>query len=121
MLRWIFLIGIAYIGLLSILFFFQEQLLYFPQRLSPERSAALHSRNDPESLELRMSDGTTVRGWLVKNPSQTPLRLLFYYGGNAEELSRMIDDSGKFRRTGLWFSSTIAATEKAAASPGKNL
>ena len=96
MLRWIVLIGIAYIGLLSILFFFQEQLLYFPQRLSPERSTVLHSRKDTESLELRMSDGTTVRGWLVKNPSQTPLRLLFYYGGNAEELSLMIDDSGKF-------------------------
>ena len=43
-----------------------------------------------------MSDGNIVRGWLVKNPSQTPRKLLFYYGGNAEELSSMVEESGKF-------------------------
>ena len=43
-----------------------------------------------------MSDGMIMRGWLIKNASRPSLRLLFYYGGNAEELSRILEESGKF-------------------------
>ena len=96
MLRLILIIGLGYSGLLLILYFFQEHLLFFPQRLSQERSDSLYSRKDTEAVEMRMSDGTAVRGWLVKNSSVNPLKLLFYYGGNAEEVSHLIDESGKF-------------------------
>ena len=96
MFRWIFAIGAAYIGLLLLLFLFQGHLLFFPQSISSERSDLLRSQRNTESLEMRMSDGAIVRGWLVKNPSQTPHKLLFYYGGNAEEVSHQIEDSGKF-------------------------
>jgi pimeloyl-ACP methyl ester carboxylesterase len=82
--------------LLLILFFFQERLLFFPQRISLDRNDSLRSRNDTEELELPMSDGMTMRGWLVKKAPHTPLKLLFYYGGNAEEVSRMVEESGKF-------------------------
>lgn len=96
MLRWIFAISTIYAGLLLLLFFFQENLLFFPQRIWQAQSDSLRSRKNTESLEMKMSDGTIVRGWLVKNPSQIPLKLLFYFGGNAEELSHMIEDSDKF-------------------------
>ena len=96
MLRWLFVIGIVYTGLLLILFFFQEQMLYFPQRIAKERASVLLGRKDTEALSFMMTDGVTVRGWLVKSASPKPLSLLFYYGGNAEELSHMIESSGKF-------------------------
>ena len=96
MLRWIFVIGAIYGGLLLLLFSFQEHLLFFPHRISLEKSELLRNRKNTDTLELRMSDGTIVRGWLVKAPAQIPLKLIFYYGGNAEEVSLLIDESGKF-------------------------
>lgn len=96
MLRWIFVIGVACSGLIFILYFFQERLLFFPQRISSERDDSLRGRKDTEALELRMSDGMIMRGWLVKKASQKPLKLLFYYGGNAEEVSHIIEESKEF-------------------------
>ena len=95
-LRWIFAIGAAYIGLLLLLFIFQDHLLYFPQSISPKRSDLLGIPKNTETLEFTMQDGVKVRGWLVKNASQKPLKLLFYYGGNAEELFPQEEESGKF-------------------------
>lgn len=96
MLRWLFAICIGYLGLLLLLFWFQERLLFFPRRISAERVESLRSRKNVDPLELQMSDGAMVRGWLVKNSFRQPLKLLFYYGGNAEELSSHIEDAGHF-------------------------
>lgn len=96
MLRWIFVLALIYCSLLLLVFLFQERLLFFPQRVAAERVQELRNRGAIESLELRMSDGVTVRGWLVRNQPKKPLKLLFYYGGNAEELSALIDDSQRF-------------------------
>ena len=96
LLRWLSVIIAAYIGLVFLVYFCQDYLLFFPQRLSAEKNSRLNERQDLEALEFRMSDGKKVRGWLLKKPAPAPLKLLFYYGGNAEELSGLIPDSEKF-------------------------
>jgi pimeloyl-ACP methyl ester carboxylesterase len=44
-----------------------------------------------------MKDGTEVRGWFVKNSQDEKSKLIIYFGGNAEEVSWMIDEMKKFK------------------------
>jgi pimeloyl-ACP methyl ester carboxylesterase len=44
-----------------------------------------------------MKDGASVRGWFVKNSRDEKSKLIIYFGGNAEEVSWMIDEVGRFK------------------------
>ncbi len=85
-------LGVA-IGLPLVVYFLQDRLMFHPQPLSDARRAIV-VRQYPavEALMLRAADGTGVHAWTVEAGSGSPLVL--YFGGNAEEVSSMLDAIG---------------------------
>ena len=76
------------IGLPLIVYLAQDTLIFHPQPISEARRAEIAQR-DPrvKSVFLPTADGTQLHAWYVK--SKGPL--ILYFGGNAEEVSWMID------------------------------
>ncbi len=84
------ILGVALV--LSLLMWsFQERLLFFPRPLESRPAP----RPNVEDLTLVAADGARLRGWLVKG-SGTPAPLVVYFGGNAEEVSWLVDVAGRF-------------------------
>lgn len=74
---------------LSLVYWFQGALIFFPQALP---QSVLASFSD---LEYRVRNGEVeLRGWLVRRPVTADRPLVVYYGGNAEDVAgnlRMLD------------------------------
>jgi alpha-beta hydrolase superfamily lysophospholipase len=84
----LFLISIVslYLVITAGFYFFQEKLIFFPQKF-PNGS---NSITKYENLEIMINvDGVTLHGWLLNEEKE---KLIIYYGGNAEEVSCRIDD-----------------------------
>jgi pimeloyl-ACP methyl ester carboxylesterase len=89
---------ICLILILLLLYFFQEKLIFYPQKISEKM--LYHIRSSHKNLEditLRMKDGTRLRGWFVKNIQNGRSKLIIYFGGKAEEVSWMIDEADRFK------------------------
>ena len=89
------IIGVA-IGLWALLYFAQDQLIFFRQ---PAPDASPHSA-DLAISEVRIAthDGVSLRGWLARPAaaaSSERLPLTIYFGGNAEEVSYMAASAGR--------------------------
>src|SRR5215471_14138139 len=70
---------------------FQERLIFFPRPLESRPA----QRSNLEDVAIPAADGTKLRGWLVKGAgARAPL--VIYFGGNAEEVSWMVQVAGKF-------------------------
>jgi len=76
------------IGFPLLMYFAQDSLIFHPQRLEESKRVALARTPAVESLFMHAADGTRLHAWHVKgNP------LIIYFGGNAEEVSWMLDDA----------------------------
>ena len=73
----------AYVALCLLLYLLQDRMIFFPRPLAAE-PAGPHI----ERAAVQRGD-VTLRGWVVNGRSQGPL--LFYFGGNAEEVSGLAD------------------------------
>ncbi|MEO5348801.1 MAG: alpha/beta fold hydrolase [Magnetococcus sp. YQC-3] len=73
--------------LYPLLYFNQEQLLFFPRPLSPWAKKMLLERAPQGEIRLTATDGTPLHGWLINPATTGRLPLLIYWGGNAEEIS----------------------------------
>lgn len=72
-----------------LLYFLQDQLIFYPQPLAEQRRALIAQRfASAESLLIRAADGTRLHAWHLKPAPGAPLVL--YFGGNAEEVSWMM-------------------------------
>ena len=78
------------IGFPLLMYFAQDSLIFHPQPLDEGRRAALAETRAVESLFIHAADGTRLHAWHVKGDP-----LIIYFGGNAEEVSWMIDDAQK--------------------------
>jgi pimeloyl-ACP methyl ester carboxylesterase len=78
------------IGFPLFMYVAQDSLIFHPQRLEESRRAALASRPGVESLFIDAADGTRLHAWHVKGDP-----LVIYFGGNAEEVSWMLDDAAR--------------------------
>src|SRR5882672_2262267 len=89
------LIGVA-IGLSALLYFAQDQLLFYRQPApdTPPRAADLVIGE----VQFATFDGLSLRGWLAKPVYAVAQRLplAIYFGGNAEETSHMAALAGHF-------------------------
>jgi fermentation-respiration switch protein FrsA (DUF1100 family) len=76
--------ALAYAGVVAILWFAQEKLLFFPQPAgAPPGPPAGWSL---EKVQIRAADGTSLVGVLLKPPvDKSPV--VIYFGGNAEEVT----------------------------------
>ena len=74
-----------------------EDLVYFPQPLPRGAHDAITARHARvEDLRFTRPDGATLRGWLAQATGAAPRPLMLYFGGNAEEISWMLDRRGAF-------------------------
>ncbi|TAK50640.1 MAG: alpha/beta hydrolase [Betaproteobacteria bacterium] len=83
------------IGLPLVLYLAQDSLIFYRQPLAEARSAQI-ARAFPaaQAFALAASDGSQLRGWLVRPHDTGPVPLVLYFGGNAEEVSWMLEAVG---------------------------
>lgn len=92
-------IGVAVllvIGGLTWLYFTQERLIFYPQRLDQD-SARVLQRAYPsaEPVELEVDSGVKLRGWLVRGQARVSNPLIVYFGGNGEEVSWLVTEAAR--------------------------
>jgi fermentation-respiration switch protein FrsA (DUF1100 family) len=73
------------IALPLLMWLLQERMIFFPRPL--ESRPAL--RANVEEVTITAADGVKLRGWFVRGGAPAPL--LIYFGGNAEEVSGLIE------------------------------
>ncbi|MBG0780363.1 MAG: alpha/beta hydrolase, partial [Desulfotignum balticum] len=96
------IVVIAVLLFLLTRYVFSRKLLYFPMPVNAEQLAQMAARI-PEAEEIRISVGknTVLHGWLVKK-DWTGLPTVFYFGGNAEEVSvNLADFSARVSANGV--------------------
>jgi pimeloyl-ACP methyl ester carboxylesterase len=81
------------IGFPLLMYLAQDSLIFFRQPMDEARRAALARTAAVESLFIHGADGTRLHAWHVKAAPGAPLVL--YFGGNAEEVSWMMDDAAR--------------------------
>ncbi len=74
---------VLYVVICIALYFFQENIIFYPQKL--DKSYSFNFTNNYEELNFRTSDGKLLNGLLFKSDSSKGL--IFYLHGNAGSLS----------------------------------
>jgi pimeloyl-ACP methyl ester carboxylesterase len=75
------------VGVPLLVYLAQDALIFHPQRLAESQRARIARQEDVAQVWLATADGTRVHAWhLMAGP-----RLVLYFGGNAEEVSWMLD------------------------------
>jgi alpha-beta hydrolase superfamily lysophospholipase len=83
------LIALVVCGVPLLLYLAQDRLIFFPRPMPEARRAQLASRADVDSVYITAADGARLHAWHVRADRDAPLVL--YFGGNAEDVSAMID------------------------------
>jgi uncharacterized protein len=83
-------IAIVVIGFPLLMYLAQDSLIFYPRPLAESRRVALSQGGLVESLFMQAADGTRLHAWHVKGE-----RLIMYFGGNAEEVSWMLDAAAR--------------------------
>lgn len=85
-------LGVA-IGVPLVVYLLQDRLMFYPQQLSQARRALVAERFAAvDEVALQAADGTRLHAWRVSAGPGSPLVL--YFGGNAEEVSWMLEAIG---------------------------
>ncbi|MFO7736277.1 MAG: alpha/beta hydrolase [bacterium] len=77
-----------------LLYIFQEKLLFYPAGTdNPALSEIQNRYQHVKELQITSNDGKNLHGWVVDNSveNEAPAGIIFYFGGNAEEVSHWID------------------------------
>ena len=95
--RIILLVVTVYLLINGVLYVSQTNLIFFRQKIDPWRVEYIKN-NYPAAEEVYIDtpDGKKLHGWLVHGSHDKPAPLLLYFGGNAEEVSWMIDEADRF-------------------------
>ena len=94
----VFVIG--YVALAGALFFYQPNLLYFPDMPSRELEATPGDVGlDYEALTLATRDGEQLDAWFV--PAETSRGVVLFCHGNAGNISHRLDSIRLFHELGL--------------------
>ena len=83
------------VGLPLVIYLAQDSLIFYRQPLPDARRAEV-ARRFPAATEVSIpsTDGAKLHGWLVKPQGLERAPLVLYYGGNAEEVSHMLEAIG---------------------------
>jgi pimeloyl-ACP methyl ester carboxylesterase len=83
---------LTFLGLI-LFYIFQDKLIFYPSQITQaEANDIKKSHNNIEEIEIKTKDGINLKGWLVNDGSKENRGFLFYFGGNAEEVSYLIDE-----------------------------
>jgi len=98
LLRMITVLLIVIVALFVLFSILQERLIFYPQRISDKEAEILIKRySRVEPISLKTHDNLTIRGWFLKNSSSSKSPLILYFGGNAEEVSYLLDYAEKIK------------------------
>lgn len=84
------LVGVV-LGLPLVVYLLQDRLLFHPYPLHETQRAEIRKRYPAVEEVFIESEGIRLHAWHVKAPAGAPL--ILYFGGNAEDVSWMIDDA----------------------------
>lgn len=84
------IIAVVVIGFPLLMYLAQESLIFYPQRLAESQRIAISQRGAVESVFIDAPDGTRLHAWHKRGDP-----LVMYFGGNAEEVSWMLDDAAR--------------------------
>jgi len=79
-------LALVVLGFPLLMYLAQDSLIFHPQRLPEAQRIAVAQKSNVESVFLDAADGTRLHAWHVKGEP-----LILYFGGNAEEVSWMLD------------------------------
>lgn len=86
------IVVIAVLVFLLTRYVISRKLIYFPVKANPEYLAQIAARiPEAEAIQIPVGKTTRLHGWLVKK-DLTRLPTVFYFGGNAEEVSGNLAD-----------------------------
>jgi uncharacterized protein len=95
------LAGVAWLGLALAAYLAQDKLIFMPRPLAePQRSAVAARHPEAREVFITAADGTRLHAWHVKRKGDAPFVL--YFGGNAEEVSWMLDETGREATAASW-------------------
>lgn len=82
---------------LALFYLFQDKMIFYPQKIDQaEVEGIRQNHKNVEEISLIAKDGIKVNGWFVKNSSAGRPKILIYFGGNAEEVSYLIEKAPEF-------------------------
>ena len=93
---------VAFVGLCTGLYLFQDRLIFFPQPITKQVLQAVQKLPGTTEMEVVTKDGYRLHGWLRRHSGRaekypvgktSPQGLVIYFGGNAEEVSNQIYDA----------------------------
>src|SRR5688572_28903362 len=87
-------IAIVVIGFPLLMYLAQDSLIFYPQRLPEAQRLAVAKKPQVESVFIDAHDGTRLHAWHARGESRGE-RLIMYFGGNAEEVSWMLDEAAR--------------------------
>lgn len=93
-------LALVVVGVPLLLFLVQDRLLFYPQPLSAERRADIARRHAHVRAIQLDAGGEKVLAWHVAGTPDAPLVL--YFGGNAEDVSWMIDQAAAHAPGASW-------------------
>ena len=98
-LKRVLIIAVAiYFLLVLLVYFFQDNLLFMPRAITEERAEEIENEYpEVEEVELTTPDGIKLHGWLTDYSEDEENPLLIYFGGNAEEVSWLLEESARFK------------------------
>jgi len=90
-------VAVLFFGLV-LFYLFQDKMIFYPQKISQAEAEDIRrNHKNVEEISLKTKDGITLKGWFVKNSSTGWPKILFYFGGNAEEVSYLIEKVPEFK------------------------
>lgn len=92
-------VGVAVLFFGLVLFYiFQDKMIFYPQKISQAEVEGIRKNyKNVEEISLKTKDGIILKGWFVNNSSADRPKILFYFGGNAEEVSYLIEKVPEFK------------------------
>ncbi|MDF2448663.1 MAG: hypothetical protein K0R26_1167 [Bacteroidota bacterium] len=88
---------VMYTSICALLYFGQDNLLFHPKPLSVSQvGVILKSHSDFDTLSFTMSDGNRTSVFISKDTLNRQQPLVIYFGGNAEEVSHLMQYKSYF-------------------------
>ena len=86
------ILALVIVGFPLLMYLMQDRLLFFPQRLDPATREAIGKRHAfAKDIVIQSGSGERLQAWHVPGAPGRPL--VVYFGGNAEEVSWMIEEA----------------------------
>jgi pimeloyl-ACP methyl ester carboxylesterase len=93
--------GVIYLGISLSAYLLQDKLIFQPHTISDIQRSQISARHPNVSdIFLQAADGTRLHAWHFKTRADAPL--VIYFGGNAEEVSWMLEQLTYRKTNSAW-------------------